>query len=105
MPRLPNPQLATIDAAKITAYLLNGSNPVGRAKAAFFSRFALIRQLGRSCVMLCSSMPDALGSSALATSNSGQSIRWRVRCPRRMAGNRKFAQSGSSERAKRRRAS
>jgi Domain of unknown function (DUF4926) len=37
--RLPNPELAVIDQAKITAYLFASSHPAGSAKAAFFSRF------------------------------------------------------------------
>lgn len=37
--RLPNAQLAIVDRRKITDYLLAGSHPAGRAKAAFFARF------------------------------------------------------------------
>ena len=36
--RLPNAEQATVDEAKLRDYLLSASHPVGRFKAAYFSR-------------------------------------------------------------------
>jgi hypothetical protein len=40
--RLPNADLAVVDEAKITRYLLSRTHPSGRAKAAFFLRFGFV---------------------------------------------------------------
>lgn len=39
MARLPNAEKALIESEKIRGYILSSAHPVGRFKAAFFSRF------------------------------------------------------------------
>ena len=41
---LPNAELATVDASKVTEYLLSSTHPDGSSKAAFFMRFGFRAQ-------------------------------------------------------------
>lgn len=53
--RVPNAEQARVEREKITGYLLSTTNPIGRSKAAFFSRFGFgTDQWGDFAEALCS---------------------------------------------------
>lgn len=43
MPSLPNAVEATVEARKLSEYLMSADHPIGKSKAAFFSQFGFVR--------------------------------------------------------------